>query len=235
MQEHIEYISNAQKQAYSTATEFQVRGGIGWWRVVTDYADDDSFDQEIFIRRVKDPLTIYMDPDIREADGSDAMFAFVFDDMTREEFNEAYPKFKDKVTQNPLGVTDDWVGKDKVRIAEYYRVVKESDKLVAYIDPISQQRIIERKSKLNKELFKTVSAKTRQTKLREIEDRRRLNRFLIVGNEIAERNIWLGKYIPLVRIIGEETIIEGKLDRKGHTRAQKDPQRIVNYWYSGIS
>jgi hypothetical protein len=229
--EHIEYISNAQ-QAYDTAATFQVDGGIGWWRVVTDYSGDDTFDQEIFIRRVKDPLTIYMDPDIREMDGSDAKFAFVFDDMTREEFNEAYPKYKDKATQSPLGVTGDWVGTDKVRIAEYYRVVEEKDKLVAFMLPTGE-RVIERKSKLVKELFKAI-ADDPQTKMRDIVDRK-VEWYLIVGNEIAERNIWPGKYIPLVRVIGEETVIEGKLDRKGHTRSQKDPQRISNYWSSALS
>ena len=228
--EHIEYISNAQ-QAYDTATGFQVRGGIGWVRVVTDYANDDSFDQEIFIRRVKDPLTIYMDPDIREQDGSDAKFAFVFDDMSRETFNEAHPKYKDKATRSPLGVTDDWVGQDKVRIAEYYRVVEESDKLVAWLDPQTGQRTIKRKSELDKELYKNVIDYD-DTKVREIMDRK-VEWYLIVGDEIAERSVWPGKYIPLVRIIGEETIIEGKLDRKGHTRAMKDPQRIYNYWNSG--
>jgi hypothetical protein len=227
--EHIEYISNAQ-QAYDTATGFQVRGGIGWWRIVTDYSGDDSFDQEIFIRRVKDPLTIYMDPDIREVDGSDAKFAFVFDDMTREDFNQAYPKYKDKATKSPLGVTDDWVGNDKVRIAEYYRVVEESDKLVAYLDPLSGQRVIERKSKLDKEMFISVSGDP-ETKLRDIVDRK-VEWYLIVGNDIADRSVWPGKYIPLIRVIGEETIIEGKLDRKGHTRAMKDPQRMYNYWTS---
>lgn len=227
--EHIEYISNAQ-QAYDTATGFQVRGGIGWWRIVTDYANDDSFDQEIFIRRVKDPLTIYMDPDIREQDGSDAKFGFVFDDMSRESFNEAYPKYKDKATRSPLGVTDDWVGQDKVRIAEYYRVVEESDKLVAWVDPQTGQRTIVRKSKLDKELYKNVIDYA-DTKTRDITDRK-VEWYLIVGDEIAERSVWPGKYIPLVRVIGEETIIEGKLDRKGHTRAQKDQQKIYNYWNS---
>lgn len=227
--EHIEYISNAQ-QAYDTATQFQVEGGIGWWRVVTDYAGDDSFDQEIFIRRVKDPLTIYMDPDIREKDGSDAKFAFVFDDMTREDFNAAYPKYKDMATKSPLGVTDDWVAEDKIRVAEYYRVVEETDHLVAYIDPISQTRVIERKSKLIKSMMDHV-IDDEETKMREIVDRK-VEWFLIVGDKIAERNEWPGKYIPLVRILGEETIIEGKLDRKGHTRAMKDPQRMYNYWTS---
>ena len=226
---HIEYISNAQ-QAYDTATEFQVQGGYGVWRVVTDYSGDDSFDQEIYIRRVKDPLTVYLDPDIREKDGSDAKFGFVFDDMPREDFNAAYPKYKDKCTKSPLGVTDDWVAEGHVRVAEYYRVVEDKDKLVAYLNPLTGQREIVRKSKLDKELFKLV-ADHPETKLRSIDDRK-VEWYLIVGDEIAEREDWLGKYIPLVRVIGEETLIEGHLDRKGHTRAMIDPQRMLNYWDS---
>lgn len=227
--EHIEYISNAQ-QAYDTATEFQVQGGYGIWRIVTDYSGDDTFDQEIFIRRVKDPLTVYLDPDIREKDGSDAKFAFVFDDMSREDFVAAYPKYKDKVTKSPLGVADDWVAEDHVRVAEYYRVVEDSDKLVAYLDPQTGEQKIGRKSKIDKELFKSVAEDPR-TKQRQIEDRK-VEWYLIVGDEIAERAIWPGKYIPIVRVIGEETLIEGQLDRKGHTRAMIDPQRILNYWDS---
>ena len=60
---HIEYISNADA-AYQMALKHAVQGGIGWVRLVTDYTGDDSFDQEIFIRPVKDPLTIMLDPDI---------------------------------------------------------------------------------------------------------------------------------------------------------------------------
>ena len=56
--------------------------------------------------------------------------------------------------------------------------------------------------------------------------------YLIAGDQIIDRNIWPGKYVPIVRIIGEETIIDGALDRKGHTRALRDPQRIYNYWTS---
>ena len=59
----IEYISNAQA-AYDKAIEFQVYGGIGYWRVITDYAGDDSFDQEIYIRRIRDPMNVYLDPNI---------------------------------------------------------------------------------------------------------------------------------------------------------------------------
>src|SRR5574343_296258 len=54
---HIEYQSNA-TTAYDTATEFQVKMGVGYWRVMTDYVDDESFDQEIFIRRIRDPFSV---------------------------------------------------------------------------------------------------------------------------------------------------------------------------------
>lgn len=231
---HIEYISNAQA-AYDTATMFQVQGGIGWLRLVTDYPDyaDQSFDQEIFVRRVKDPLTIYMDPDIKEADGSDARFGFVFDDMSREAYEDAYPRYKDLATKSPLDVSGDWLRDDQVRVAEYYRVTESDDKLVSFIDPATGQRQSHAKSKLEKALFESVIDDP-QTKTRNIIDRK-VEWYLIAGDKIVERSTWAGRYIPLIRVIGEETNINGQLDRKGHTRAMKDPQRLANYWYSAAT
>lgn len=228
---HIEYISNAQA-AYDTATSFQVQGGIGWWRVTTDYPDynDQSFDQEIFIRRVKDPLTVYIDPDCKEADKSDARYGFVFDDMTKDNFKDKYPKFADIVTKSPLDISGDWVREDQVRVAEYYRVTEKDDKLVSFTDPMTGQHTIERRSKLHPDLYK-VATDDPGTRERDIADRV-VEWFLIGGDKIMDRSIWAGRYIPLVPVIGEETFIDGQLDRKGHTRAMKDPQRIYNYWSS---
>lgn len=234
---HIEYISNAQA-AYDTATTFQVQGGIGWLRVTTDYPDynedmgADAYEQEIFIRRVKDPLTVYLDPDIKEADGSDARYGFVFDDMSRDVFNDKYPKHKDLATKSPLDVSGVWLREDQVRVAEYYRVVETDDKLVAHIGP-DGQRAITRKSKMGADLYKT-AIDDPQTKERDITDRK-IEWYLIAGDKIIERSPWPGRYIPLLRVIGEETVINGQLDRKGHTRALKDPQRLSNYWYSAAT
>jgi hypothetical protein len=234
---HIEYISNAQA-AYDTATTFQVQGGIGWLRLATDYPDydDKSFDQEIYIRRVKDPLTIYLDPDIRELDGSDARFGFVFDDMSREVYCDRYPKHKDLATKSPLDVSGDWVRDDQVRVAEYYRVVEDDDQMMTYMDPAGQRQF-GKKSELKKSMeaqaFKT-AIDDPQTKTRDIKERK-VEWFLIAGDKIIERSLWAGRYIPLIRVIGEETNINGQLDRKGHTRALKDPQRLSNYWYSACT
>ena len=231
---HVEYISNAQA-AYDTATLFQVQGGIGWLRLTTDYPidADQSFDQEIYIRRVKDPLTVYLDPDIKEADGSDARYGFVFDDMSAELFKETYPKHKDLATKSPLDVSGDWIRKDQVRVAEYYRIVESEDKVLAYRHPDTGEQAIERKSKMDKALFESV-VDAPSTKARQITDKT-VEWFLIAGDTIIERSTWAGRYIPLIRVIGEETVINGQMDRKGHTRAMKDPQRLANYWYSAAT
>jgi hypothetical protein len=55
---------------------------------------------------------------------------------------------------------------------------------------------------------------------------------MIGGDAIIDRSEWVGSTIPIVRVVGEECIIDGKLDRKGHVRNLKDPQRIYNYWSS---
>ncbi len=227
---HIEYKSNAQV-AYDWAVSTQVDGGIGYWRVATEYANNDSDDQEIFIRRVKDPLTVWMDPDISELDGSDAKFCFIADDMDRDDFNEAYPEWKDKVGSNPAVLTDntDWVTQDKIRVAEYFRRVQVKDHLVRYDDGGERKTI--RKSEIPKELRKkfldeVIDAPT--TKVREILDHK-VEWFLIAGDHIIERADWVGTTIPIVRIVGEETFIDGQIDRKGHTRNLKDAQRMFNY------
>lgn len=221
---HIEYISNAQS-AYDLATTFQVNAGIGYIRVATDYSGDKSFDQEIYIRRVTDPLNVYMDPEAKEADKSDMGFCFVYDDMSRKEFEKQYPEYKDLAGTASLDGSNAWLGPDMVRVCEYFRKTTHDRKLVVLPDGT----IVNTKG-LAKELLAKVIDEP-GTKWRTVEQTQ-VEWFLIVGDKIAEDKIWPGKYIPIVPVIGEETVIEGQMDRKGHTRAMKDAQRMYNYWSS---
>lgn len=225
---HIEYISNAQV-AYDTATVFQVEGGIGYWRIVTDYAGDDTLDQEIFIKRIKDPLTVYLDPDISEVDGSDARFGFIFDDIPREKAEKLYPKYKDRFPQAALGNADGWIDEDHVRVAEYFRKKEVAETLVYLPDTgklVPEKLLKQMGEQTHSEIMGTPGVKTRELISHKVEW------YLILGEEIVETREWLGKYIPIVRVIGEEVLIDGELDRKGHTRALKDPQRMYNYYSS---
>lgn len=231
---HIEYHSQAQT-AYDIGRQFQIKIGIGWWRVLTDWDGPDSWDQEIFIAQVGDPLSIYMDPTIQQRNGLDARFAFVFDNVPKAEFEEAYPEFKDIASTAPMqigvGGENEWNGSNKVRICEYFRKVPKKDTLLSFVDKQTGQRKTIRASKLPAEAVRVIKADP-LTRWRAVVDDV-VEWKLIVGETVVEESVWPGKYIPLIRCIGEETKIEGILDRKGHTRAMKDAQRMFNYNASG--
>ncbi len=233
---HIEYISNAEN-IYDSAMTFQVEAGIGYWRLDTDYISTKSFDQEIYIRRIKDPRSVYLDPNINEVDGSDANFGFIFDDVPKELFKIDYPEFAYIASQNVLGegANDGWISENNVRVCEYYRKTQRKDKLVTWITGNGEQ-ILKRKSELDdieKEMFKTVTADNDSKGLFQYQERKIIvddvHCYKIAGDRVIDDWPWLGKYVPIVRLPGVETVINGVLDRKGHTRALIDPQRMYNW------
>ncbi|PYE21339.1 phage P22-like portal protein [Paraburkholderia silvatlantica] len=224
----IEYISDAET-AYEKAIETAVGGGIGYWRIVTDYTDQDSFDQEIFIKQIADPLTVYLDPHIKTQDGSDAKFAFVFDEVSRREAEKRWPEYVGK-SQSLGDMAENWMRKDSVRYAEYYERNESKEWLYA-IPSGDDDIILARESSMppgGSELLKMAYDQNIQVQRRRVE-KYEVDWYLIVGDKVAERAKWAGKYIPIVRVVGEELIQEGKLDRKGIVRYLKDAQRAYNY------
>jgi hypothetical protein len=218
---HIEANSNADT-AYDIAGEFAVDAGLGYWRVTTDYVSDDSFDQEIYIKAVPNPLNVYLGKH-SEPDGSDAKCGFVFEDMAKTEFERRFPK-ADPVGW-PLEGGSEWLTKETIRVAEYWKIVEEADTLYALPDgPVLL-------SKMDAQTAEVVRAAGDAIDKREVFTRK-CKWYLIAGDKILDRRDWLGKYIPIVRVVGEEIEIDGKVDRKGHTRAMKDAQRMYNYWSS---
>jgi len=224
----IEYQSNASAH-YDYATTYQVTGGIGYLRVITDYVSDDSFDQDIYITSVADPMGVYLDPDAKAPAKEDARFGFIFEDIPRDLFELKYPAYKHLGGDGLQEVG--WSDKDHVRVAEYYEAEDQEDELLLVEGPegpipvhVSDLRRVDPKSPFLKD----------KSVLRRPVMRRTFKYYFIVGTHVVEEEtkIWPGKWIPIIPVIGEETVIDGRLDRKGHTRAMKDPQRMYNYWAS---
>lgn len=224
---HIEYKSKADL-AYKMATRYQVGGGVGYWRLKTEYADDNGFEQEIRIKPIPDPLCVYLDPYIKMPDGSDARFGFIFDDMPRDKAEAKYGDVVSKQTRFSDGL-DGWNRKDSVRVAEYFEVEMGKEWLYAIdqpdggVDIVKESDVPPEGRGVLKMAYEQGAAQRRRI------DKRTVKWYLIVGEEIVQRNTWLGAYIPIVRVIGEEIVMDGKLDRKGLVRYLKDPQRAYNY------
>jgi hypothetical protein len=52
------------------------------------------------------------------------------------------------------------------------------------------------------------------------------------GFEVLEEREWAGKWIPVVRVIGNEFEVDGQIYISGLVRNAKDAQRMYNYWVS---
>ena len=224
---HIQYISDADV-AYDTACENQVTFGEGYIRVLTDYCDDNTFDQDIKIGRVRNSFSVYMDPLIQDPCGMDAKWCFITEDITREEYDRLYPNASPISTLETLGVGDQsisqWINENTVRIAEYFYI--EYDRATLNLYPGNATAFENTPEDKQLKALYGKPLKSRES------DRKKVKWCKINGYEILEEREWAGKYIPVVRVIGNEFEVDGRIYISGLVRNAKDAQRMYNYWVS---
>lgn len=224
---HIEYISDADV-AYDTACENQVTFGEGYFRLITEYIDTESFDQDIKIDRIRNSFSVFMDPLIQDPCGSDAEWCFITEDLLKEDYRRQYPKAKPISSLQQQSVGDQsmgsWLNDDTVRVADYYYIHHEPGTLNLYADGSTAVA-----GSLKARGFEQDGLPV--TKTRPI-DVRTVKVCKINGFEILETSDWAGKFIPVIRVVGNEYEIDGKLYVSGLIRNAKDAQRMYNYWVS---
>jgi len=224
---HIEYISDADV-AYDTACENQVAYGEGYIRVLTEYCDDNTFDQDIKIARVRNSFSVYMDPLIQDPCGSDAEWCFVTEDLSKAEYARLFPNASPLSTLETLGVGDQnlsqWLNTDTIRIAEYFYCEYDKQTLNLYPGNVTAFQGTPEDKELRAVYGKP--KKSRQA------DRKKICWTKINGYEILEKQEWAGSCIPVVRVIGNEYEVEGRIYISGLVRNAKDAQRMYNYWTS---
>lgn len=220
---HIEYNSGADA-AYDTALQNAATGGFGFMRVITDYVDPMSFDQEILIKRILDPFSVYFDPNSKEPDGSDANWAFVFEDVPKDTYKAEYKDTGLAHTSDwdSLGrMIPGWVTQSTCRVAEYfYKEFKEVD---IYLMPDGQVVTAEA---LHQAGIPSQGLPKRRSNVPVIKWCK------INGNEVIEETEWPGRWIPIIPVYGDEFIVDGKRVLEGIVRHAKDPARMYNYWAS---
>ncbi len=224
---HIEYMSDADV-AYDTACDNQVTYGEGYIRILTEYTKEDSFEQDIKIGRVRSSFSVYMDPMIQDPCGQDANYCFITEDIPKAEYERMYPDATPVTGMMSQGVGDQtlsmWVSQETVRIAEYFYVDMQKAKLNLYPDNITAFDGTPEDRRLK-------SAYGKPLRSRE-SDRRKVMWIKTNGYEVLEEREWAGKYIPVIRVIGNEFEVDGQIYISGLVRNAKDAQRMYNYWVS---
>jgi len=217
---HIETQSNADA-ARSYAAFYAAVCGRGWYRIVTKYVEGNTFDQEIYVQRIKNPQTVYMDPSCQQPDYSDAKYAFIVEDLTEDAYKERYPDEDLSSAEDYRSHGDGspvWRWEGGVRIAEYFCRHTRQETIVMLQDGTVLPL---------KEAPEGVPVIRKRTV-----DVPYVEWSVINGEKVLEQAEWPGKYIPLIGVVGEEYDVDGKVSMVGMVRHAKDAQRMLNYWES---
>jgi hypothetical protein len=229
---HIEVNSNADT-AYDEAFDYAVRMGWGYWRVVTDYVREDSFDQEIYIQPIHNPFTVYFDPNSILPDGSDAEKCLITEVISKNVFRSLYPDADDTVsfTQRATGdVLAEWVMKEDIRIAEYFYTERKPATLIMLSDG----------TKLYKDELKDGEIEMMAANGIIVVDERPSYKKVIkwcklTAMQVLEEREWPGRYIPVIPVYGQRLFVESKRKKFGLVRMAKDPQRMYNFWQTSLT
>jgi hypothetical protein len=237
--------SNA-NQARDNGFDEAVTGGIGAWRLCTDYIDDDNNNDEsqrIQWKPIYDADScVYWDPSSKSMDKSDAMCAFVLHPMTWDAYKD---KYDDDPASWPKPVTQvqfDWTTSDTVVVCEYYEV-EEKKRTVRVLQSLAGEEARYDDEQLDApvgEGEQTLRMRLEITGWREVRTKkstkRRVRKWILNGASIIEDcGYTAGPNIPIVMGYGNRAVIDGVERAYGHVRMATDAQRLKNMAMSKIA
>ena len=230
---HIETLSNA-SVAYDTGGESAVKIGWGYWRVIAEYVNEESFDQELKIRAIRNAFTVYDDPTCQLPTGQDRDWLLITEEMSRSKYKRKYPKAKNaEYRKGQAGDTGHlWESKEKIRLAEYYRVHKTPERLYQLTDGTTLfEKDLKRLEGVLAQAGITVAMDPATgERVSRMSHRRTIQWFRLNGSQVVEKRTLPGRWIPVVRCLGNILDLNGQVRLRGMIRDLKDSNRMLNYW-----
>lgn len=231
---NIRNISNAE-DAFATVGRANVIGGFDCVEVVQDWVDGDTFDQDLFIRRIPNAVdSVWFDLSSIMQDRSDANWGVKLVAIPIDEYNERWED------GSGMSVGDDSNyhvnhcndSKETVTVGKlYYRkprtielvrmtngaVYKDDDDFQAVQDELAQQGITIELDDNGKEKRRTRNSW------------RVYSRMFDGAKWLAEEEETVFDYIPLIPIYGNFEIVDNRTIYFGKLENLYDPQRVLNY------
>ena len=225
---HIEHQSNAD-QIYTKAGEQAISGGFGYFRLVTEFSDDDTFNQDIRIKEIDNQFTVYLHP---KGD-----YGFIREGMLRADFEDKWPN---KTPSNWESATNGesmelWYEEDVVFIAEYFYKVPIERELVEVVDPNNPEET----DVLDLSTVDFTAADLQVNGFQILRTRKvdshKVKWAKLSGHDVLEEGEWVGKNVPIYEVNGDRINYRGKIIKRSLVRDGKDPQRMYNYWLTAMT
>ena len=229
--------SNAQ-DVYDTSFEEKVGGGIGGWRLSTEYEDEsdpDNDKQRIAFHAIPDAdQSVFFDLDAKRPDKLDSKFCFVITEMTTDGFTEKFGESPSDWPQPTWKNYFDWHTKDTTYVAEYYVKEQSTENLNYYTtidgstEKYSDGELTEEKLAQFEAIQTTFSHKRKVKKPR-------VRKYIMSGGSILEDTGYIaGPNIPIVMEFGKRWVVDGIERCMGRVRLAKDAQRVKNVQISSL-
>jgi len=228
---------NTAKISVNVAVREQIEAGVGAWRLVTDYEDQDPTSNNQVIRRV--PIHeacshVVWDANAKQMDKSDAKHCTIISAMSKdgwEAFAEEHDLDEDDI---PTFRSPDsnwafpWVTKDVYYVAEYYEVEERKETVFIYQDPMTDEPVSYFKRDIKDVIDEIADRGLEKIGERKVKRRRVYKSLLTNTSILKDRELIAGEHIPIVPVFGEWSFAGDKEVYEGVVRLTKDGQRLRN-------
>jgi hypothetical protein len=229
-------------EAYDNAFDEGTTGGIGAWRIRTEY--EDEYDEDNEYQRVRfEPIfdadtSVYFDLNAKTYDKSDATRAYIIYSMTRDSFIEMYKEDPATWPKDDFETTFfDWNTPDVIYLAEYYEVEEVNETIHIYqtLDGVEEKyrdADFDNDETLEETLESIGTFKISERKVKT----RKVHKYIMTGSKILEDHGFIaGRNIPIVPFYGKRWFIDNIERCMGQVRLAKDPQRLKNMQTSKLA
>lgn len=227
---------NTAKIAVNVAVREQIEGGVGAWRLCTEYEDQDPTSNNQVIRR--EPIHsacshVIWDSNSKQLDKSDAHHCAIIHSMSKngwKKFAEDNDLDADVIPtfQSPNDWVFPWLTQDTFHVAEFYEVEEKKETAYIYRDPITGEPVSYFKRDIKDAIDELADKGYEKIAERQIKRRRVYKTLLTSTDVLKDKQLIAGEHIPVVPVFGEWGFVEDKEVYEGVVRLTKDGQRLRN-------
>lgn len=211
-----------------------IDGGMGAFRMDTeleDQFDPENEERHITFYPIYDPAScLFVDPDSKMYDRSDAMWMAELFSMTPEKYEEEYPDamLPEDLMELNTGKNFDWATKDAIYIARWYEVKIEDTTVISYKNPLTGETEVYDEDDIDLIQDELKAAGWKKLKDRKVK-RRKVYCGLFSGGEwIEEPKLIPFEWIPVFIFNARRSFIDNQERVMGHATLAMDAQRLEN-------
>lgn len=239
---NIRNISNAE-MVFNQAGRSNVVSGFDCWEVVQDWVDGDSFDQDLFIRRIPNAIdSVWFDPASTMQDRSDSKWGVKLTAMPIANYKKKWPKGSGQSVGDDKRRETSFNKIEQVKVGQI-RYKKQTEIEIVRMTNGAVYKVDDDFEKIKDELASPPPNPDGSTPApitieldAEGNEKRRKRQSWRVWSRMFDGGDWLQAaeetvfdFIPLIPIYGNFDIVDDKIIYFGKIENLLDPQRVLNY------